>query len=88
MLGMPLCVQEIQDQLFLVHDIMHAWPKSLKDPANYEQIAGLFEPQAFWKWANPWDVAICTPLLPSFLPSDTIGSRYPPRYPPLRVPRP
>jgi len=79
MLGTPLSVQEIEDQLFPVHDIMHAWPKSLKDPADYEQIAGLFERQAFWKWANPWDVAICIFYSHSFPLSDTFGPRCPPR---------
>lgn len=55
-------VEDVEDQLFPVHDIMHAWPKSLKAPAEYQQIASLFEPVVFWKWANPWDVTICSSL--------------------------
>ena len=38
---------------------MHAWPKSLKHPAEYQHIAPLFDPIAFWKFADPWDVTIC-----------------------------
>ena len=41
---------------------MHAWPKSLKDPIEYQQIAPLFESIVFWNWAKPWDVTICTTI--------------------------
>jgi hypothetical protein len=57
-------IEEVQDHLFPVHDIMHAWPKSLKDPTEYQHIASLFDPIAFWKFADPWDVTICTPPSP------------------------
>jgi hypothetical protein len=62
-------IEEVQDQLFPVHDIMHAWPKSLKDPSEYQAISAIFDPLAFWKFADPWDVTICTlhplPAVPS-----------------------
>jgi hypothetical protein len=58
-------IEDVQDQLFPVHDIMHAWPKSLKDLSEYHQIATLFEPAVFWKWADPWDVTIC--ITPFFI---------------------
>ena len=53
-------IEDVQDQLFPFQDIMHAWPKSLKDPAEYQSIAHLFDPLEFWKFANPWDLTICT----------------------------
>jgi hypothetical protein len=55
-------IEDVQDQLFPVHDIMHAWPKSLKNPMDYQTIVFLFDPIIFWKWAQPWDVTICKPL--------------------------
>jgi len=70
-------IEEVQDQLFPVHDIMHAWPKSLKDPTEYQHIASLFDPIAFWKLADPWDVTICTspsPPPPALRQSDTFCS--------------
>jgi hypothetical protein len=65
-------IEDVQDQLFPVHDIMHAWPKSLKDPMEYQHIATLFDPIIFWKWAQPWDVTICIIPFP-LVQSDTIG---------------
>ena len=57
--GKTFTIEDVQDQLFPVHDIMHAWPKSLKDPKEYQHIAMVFDPVIFWKWAQPWDVTIC-----------------------------
>jgi len=59
-------IEDVQDQLFPVNDIIHAWPKSLKDPKHYQHIAPLFDPVVFWKWAEPWDVTICMRYIADF----------------------
>ena len=55
-------IEDVQDQLFPVNDIIHAWPKALKNPMDYQCIASLFDPLAFWKFADPWEVTISISL--------------------------